>query len=454
MIYLSLGEGVRQGIPLYQGLYDNKPPLLYLLAAISGSLFWFKVILAFWNLGTIIIFWKFTQALYPNKIRLQKIAVSVFGLLTTLPLLEGNIANAEVFMIGPIILAFWLLFSKRHTPKNLVLSGILFSLASLFKIPAIFDFPVIIIFWLITLGLGQKNLKTTLQKSLSLALGLAIPFALTFVWYFLKGAGKEYFTAAFLQNLGYLSSWRASSSSTPFLVKNLPLFIRLTVVFAGLIIIYWKKKRLSSQFIFITIWLLFGLFAVTLSERPYPHYLIQIVGPISFLLGILFTDKTLLQSLTIIPLALAFFVPVYYKFWYYPTVSYYSNFLKFGVGRQNKNQYFQLFGQQVLRNYEVAAFISRITQKEDKIFVWEDGPSVYALTRRLPPIKFVAGYHIKDFSSLKEVANLLEKNPPKIVVYLPNSTNFSELKNLLERKYLLLTDIQGAGVWKINEAKK
>ena len=44
MIYLTLGEGMSQGIPLYSGLHDNKPPLLYILAAISGRLFWFKAI--------------------------------------------------------------------------------------------------------------------------------------------------------------------------------------------------------------------------------------------------------------------------------------------------------------------------------------------------------------------------------------------------------------------------
>src|SRR3990167_7243647 len=58
MIYLALGEGIRQGIPLYLGLHDNKPPLLYITAAIAGNLFVFKVILAFWNLITVYGFWK------------------------------------------------------------------------------------------------------------------------------------------------------------------------------------------------------------------------------------------------------------------------------------------------------------------------------------------------------------------------------------------------------------
>ncbi|MDP3917665.1 MAG: hypothetical protein Q8Q30_00620, partial [Candidatus Woesebacteria bacterium] len=67
MIYLALGEGVRQGIPLYLGLHDNKPPLLYLTAAISGNLFIFKVILAFWSIATVYIFWKLVKHLFPKQ---------------------------------------------------------------------------------------------------------------------------------------------------------------------------------------------------------------------------------------------------------------------------------------------------------------------------------------------------------------------------------------------------
>src|SRR3990167_3870089 len=96
MIYLTLGQGVRQGLTLYSQIFDNKPPLLYLAAAIAGNLFWFKAILAFWNLATIIIFWKLAEKL---SAKAAKIAVFIFALTTTLPLLEGNIANAELFMI-------------------------------------------------------------------------------------------------------------------------------------------------------------------------------------------------------------------------------------------------------------------------------------------------------------------------------------------------------------------
>ena len=59
MIYLTLGEAVRQGKTLYLFAHDNKPPLLYLIAAIAGNVFWFKVILAGWMLATTVIFLPF-----------------------------------------------------------------------------------------------------------------------------------------------------------------------------------------------------------------------------------------------------------------------------------------------------------------------------------------------------------------------------------------------------------
>jgi hypothetical protein len=100
MIYMSLGTGVRQGEILYKDIYDNKPPFLYLVATLAGNLFMFKAILAFWNLATIFIFWKLAEKLLNKNTNGIKIATLLFALLTTLPLLEGNIANAELFMIG------------------------------------------------------------------------------------------------------------------------------------------------------------------------------------------------------------------------------------------------------------------------------------------------------------------------------------------------------------------
>ncbi len=293
MVYLTLGQGIRQGIPLYSGLYDNKPPLIYILAAISGNLFWFKAILAFWALATTIIFWKLSEALFPKRQNLHKVATLVFALSTTIPLFEGNIVNAELFIIGPTMLAFLLLLSKNLSPKNLIISGFLFSISALFKIPAIFDIPVIIFYWILTSNLQKEKLKEVFKNSLYLATGFAVPIALTFIWYLARGAFKEYFVAAYLQNIGYLSSFRPGDIQKTFLVRNGPLLVRAVVVAIGIVILYLKRNKISKHFVFISLWLIFSLFAATLSERPYPHYLIQVIPAVSLFFANNLTAKTI-----------------------------------------------------------------------------------------------------------------------------------------------------------------
>ncbi|MBI2066130.1 hypothetical protein HYT60_01300 [Candidatus Woesebacteria bacterium] len=455
MIYLTLGEGIRQGATLYQEVYDNKPPLLYLLAALVGNVFWFKAALAFWNVATIILFWKLASALFPNREKLQKASTVIFALLTTLPLLEGNIVNSEILMIGPVIAAFVILFTKKLIFKNIFLSGTLFGIATLFKVPAAFDLPVIIVYWLITAGLKKDDLRITLRRSLYLLSGFLAPIGLSLVWFFFAGALGEYVEAAFLQNVGYLSSWRPGDIAKPFLLRNLPLLIRASVVLLGAVILFLKRKALTPKFIFLTLWLLFGLFAVALSERPYPHYLIQVVPAVSFLFAILVTERSAEQSLTIIPLFLAILVPAYYKFWFPSTSAYYLRFLRFAAGQASKEVYLGSFGQRVPTHYKIADFVASSSRPNEKIFVWgPDVSAVYALSRRLPPTKYVADYHINDFSTKGAEVAKLTQNPPKFIIILPDARGFTELIPLLRKSYLLIAEIDGAEIWRLSGSFK
>ncbi len=446
MIYLALGEGMRQGIPLYLGLHDNKPPLLYIVAAISGNLFIFKAILAFWNLLTVYGFWKLVKHLFPKSEKLQNISTVLFGLLTTLPLLEGNTVNAELFMVGPIIFAFWILLSKKNDFKNIFISGLLFSVATLFKVPAAFDILGIVAYWLILTK--SENFIAVVKKVSFLALGFIVPIGLTFIWYYFAGSFKEYLIAAFLQNFGYVSSWQRSGVQSSFLVKNAPLLIRAGLMFVGFIILWFSRNRISKQFLFLSGWLLATLFAVTLSERPYPHYLVQSLAPVSILIGMLLTLKTVEQSLTIIPLTIAFFVPFYYKFWFYSTVPYYKNFIQFSLGTISKETYFNKFSPNVNETYVIADFLSKSSRPEDKVFAWSnDSAAIYSLSRKLPPTKYVADYHLIDFSNKEEIIDMLYKSMPKFIVITPNSFSFPELNAFVNQNYYIISDVGSSQVW-------
>lgn len=447
MIYLTLGNAIRKGLVLYRDIHDNKPPLLYFTAAIAGDLFWFRVILAFWMMATTFIFWKLTSALF-KKQKMAIFATVIFAILTTLPLLEGQIANAELFMIGPNILAFLILLTKKHSIKNLLLAGVLFSVATLFKVPAAFDILAIIFFWFVIAKFKKENVFQIIKDTFVLAIGYLTPIIATFAWYFSRGAFDSYLVAAYLQNFGYLSSFRPGEASQPFLIKNGPLLVRAGITAGGLFILYMFRKKLSKTFIFASGWLLVGLFAITLSERPYPHYLIQIVPALSILIAILVLSKTMEQVLAIFPILLLFGAIVFYRFWYYPTASYYLRFVNFATHRMDRDTFYNSFDGRVNRNYDIAKFLISSTSPDDKVFIWGDSSSViYALSKRLPPIKYAADYHINDFSSKDEVLVKLYKNMPKMIVMLPEGGDFPNINSLLTKNYFLVATIENAQIW-------
>ncbi|EKE13116.1 MAG: hypothetical protein ACD_13C00093G0030 [uncultured bacterium] len=445
MIYMTLGQGVRQGLTLYEDVHDNKPPLLYILAAVSGSLFWFKVILTFWTLVTIFLFYKLTRLVLDKNEKGQKIATLLFALLTTLPLLEGLTINSELFMIGFTIGALLILLKNRPSAGKIYLSGILFGIGALFKIPAAFDVPIIVFYWLITDGF--KNWKIILKNTLILLLGFLTPIVTTFVWYYFKGALPEYIKAAFMQNVGYLSSFRPGDVQKPFLVRNAPLLIRGFIVLLGSAVLFIFRKKLSKKFILLSLWVLFALFAITLSERPYPHYLIQVIAPVSILISILLTEKSLEQSLSVIPLTLFFFVPVYFRFWVYPTASYYLRFTNLITRRITKEEYFNSFSKTTSRNYKIAEFLVQSSYKNDRVFIWSpDSAAIYALAKRMPPTKYVADYHINDYSTKAIEAEKMVASPPKFII-LSNSYPFPELNSLIKNNYLLVNQIDDMSIY-------
>lgn len=451
MIYVTLGNAVRKGLILYKDIHDNKPPFLYLVAALAGNLFWFKVILAAFSLVALYFFWKLATRIFEDKAK-AKVATVAFAILTTLPTLEGNIANAENFMILFTIAGFFVLLSAKQNFKSLFLGGMFFSFAALFKIPAAFDLPAIFVYWFLTTPVSEY--KKLIRNVLVVSVGFIVPIFVSFVWFYFLGAGTDYIKAAFAQNVGYLSSWRPSDVQKPFIEKNAPLLIRGAVVAIGSLLLFIRRKHLSREFMFASAWLLFSLFAVTLSERPYPHYLLQAVPAACFLIAIFIKSKTVEQSLVVIPLGVLVFVPFYYKFWYYPTFPYYERFANLIIGKVNKTQYMDSFGGATSTNYEISSFVEKSTGPDDRIFVWGDSPAIYALTRRLPAIKYTAAYHILEFSTKEELVNSLYVSMPKLIVILMDSPSISEINSFLNKNYVLISTIGGARIWHLSSIQK
>ena len=159
-IYLTIGQGLRQGLVLYRDIYDNKPPLIYFLAALSGNLFWFKFILLAWSMVTVVFFGKIAKVFFPKKEKIAFFLTIVFAVLISLPALEGNIANAENFFIGLIIAGVWFFGQKKYRG-----AGLMMGLAFLFKFPPLFDFAALLFFILLSLEEKKDFLEVSSDKN-------------------------------------------------------------------------------------------------------------------------------------------------------------------------------------------------------------------------------------------------------------------------------------------------
>ena len=93
------------------------------------------------------------------------------------------------------------------------------------------------------------------------------------------------------------------------------------------------------------------------------------------------------------------------------------------------------------------------TKRSEKVFVWGDGSAIYALSRRLPPGKYVAYYHIKDFSTPEKTIKSLNQDMPSYIIILPDVEYFSELDSFLKTNYAPVKTIEKAEIWKLLNPK-
>lgn len=464
-IYLTLGVGIRKGLVLYKEIHDNKPPLLYFLAAISGSVFWFRFLLITWHSASIIVFNQLAQRFFDVRrtlhpvflgkiefppLRFSTLATALFALVPIFA--EGNIANGEIFQLLPILIGFWTLMkavgekvSKRHL-LFITLSGFFFSLAFLLKAPAFLETFAAGFFGFIVVPFLHSNLlvdrKRLPQQLISFIKRVVlspspyvfiasffIPILVTIIYYSFAGVGEFYVRAAFLQNVGYLSSWQTGSHEQLNATESgIP--TRAVVLAAGLIGIVAVGNFIPLGMTLSLIWFACSLFGALLSGRPYPHYLINVIPPAALLVtfGVeqlfsknarfkLTTLRTFL-NISVIGLALGIGVVgiVKTRFWYYPVAPYYRNYIQFVLGSKSRTEYFTYFDPRLNQMYDTATSIVSSTTPEDSIFIWGDIPTLYALTRRLPPGRYTSAYHIKDFNGYEETITAIESKKPKLII--------------------------------------
>lgn len=442
-IYLALGQGIRKGLVLYSQIHDNKPPTLYYLAAFFQTVFGFRFLLLVWMIPTLYFFWKLSFHFLSKG---RKLAFVVFLILTSIPFVEGNIANAEIFMLLPTIAGFLIVLNSKKM-LSFFYAGLCLGLALTIKIPVFIEF-VFLVLWLY---FENKKDIGLLKKIAYLSLGFIFPLFLFGIYFYFIGAFPDFFSAAILQNFGYLSSWAKGVHTAS--IGQGGLFLRGLFLLVFLVCTYFLlvKKIISKNFSFVLFWFGFAIFAALLSGRPYPHYLIQVLPPLSLLVSFLF-EKERAKYLTILFLLVFFLIIKKYNFYFYRVFSYYENFYSYVIFLKKQPSYLNFFGSNVENNLKIAQFIKKNSKTGDNIFVWGDEPYIYTMSNRLSVTKYIVAYHIVDFNGYKNTMDNLEMFLPKFIIYYKmNNRPFVELDNFINLYYSPDKVFDSVIIYKANE---
>lgn len=453
-IYLVLGQAIRKGVALYSQIHDNKPPILYFFAAFAQTVFGFRLLLLFFMAATIYFFHRLSQLFLSEKS--SKIATFIFLILTSIPLFEGTIANAEVFMLLPTILGIYLIYKNSSSKdglsiKTLILAGLLLGFAFTIKIPVVIEFVFLCLWLLIDKLNSLKKIFSKIKYIIFFAVAFLLPITFWTVYYYLHGALIPFLNASLLQNFGYLSSWTTGTQNSS--VSSGGVVTRFLVLLISWALIFILKNRdiISRKFSFLLFWFSATIFGCLLSGRPYPHYLIQSLPPLAFIIIELLNFKErknqILSACSIFVFA---FIIFKFKFYFYPVFSYYSNFYSYSIGQKSTADYRNYFGSETNDIYKISDFIKKNTLATDKIFVWGDQAYIYALSDRLPSSKYTVAYHIVDFNGYQITMDKLEANLPKLIVYYYMSgRSFPDLDNFIGNYYFPVKVIGSATIFKL-----
>lgn len=415
-IYQVIGNSLNQNRLLYKDIWDNKPPLLYLLYAIFNSdQFFVRLASLIFGILSVGVFFYLSKKLFAN-LKIPIFLTFVFALLFSLPTLEGNIANAENFMLLPILLSAFLILKlsreagSRFTEK-LLLAGTLLGIAFLFKIVAVFDLAAFLVFMsLLNLSLNKKLHFITL-----LVLGFIAPTAVTSLFFFSKGAFSDYISAVFSSNIGYVGY--GNTAVLPFSL----LFVKLILLFIFISFLFVQRKKLPTSTLFILSWFAFSLFNTLFSQRPYPHYLLVLIPSFSLLLGFLFLGKSLrkkaivILAVTLLIVFMSFSLNVFGK-----TIGYYKNFSLFITGLRAVSSYQSFFDRKTSRDYALAQYIKSKTD-DNSMFLWGNNAQLYKMVGTLPPGKYIVTYHITYYKDgVSNTKKAIDRAKPKFIVVMPD----------------------------------
>lgn len=439
-IYQAVGMALRKGALLYTQTWDNKTPLLYFVYALfSSDQFGVRFASLIAGLLSIFVFFLLAKMLF-SKTKTAFFTTGMYAILFGLPILEGNIANSENFMLFFILLAGYFVVGRTSKKEllYLFLAGVSLAIAFLFKIVGIFDFAALLFFMAFVEYNGLKKINTQFFRLAPFIVGFLGPIVLVVVVFLFFGTLGDFFAAAFQQNVGYINY------GNKFYIPQGLLILKLLLLSGFLLLLFRLRETFSKSSLFILIWFAFSLFNAFFAQRPYTHYLLVLLPSFLLLVGMIsferFTEKgnaktedILRRNITLLAIVAFLFVATNFRI-FLKTVFYYQNFLSFVTQGKSVEAYQAFFDRNTPRDYEVAHYLKNHLLNQDAVFVWGNNAQLYTFLNKVPPTKYTVVYHmIASPKTLRETKIQLDQIKPRFIIAVSKDPLFPTTAHYREK---------------------
>lgn len=450
-IYAAVAHALLRGERLYVDVMDNRPPGIYWLyaamLAVSGySIFFVKLTATLFFLGTQTVMFALAGRLWGPWTGI--FAIAVFGFLGSIPLLEGNLANTELFMMLPIAVGMLLAVNGRWFGAGVAL-GCAILIKQIAGLEAVAIGLAVLLCHPRPLGVLRRY-----------AAGFLSPVAIAAGYLLLQGSLGEF---AFV-GIGYYFGYVQRESRLPFEFQ----VVKLAVLALGTITMWWlfNGPRSLDRFrqTLVPLWCAAALYGAFFTGRPYPHYLLQALPPLLLVTGWVFINNwnRSLQGLTggkvaagagVAIAACAVFLFIYLPFpsWARPekSVGYYQNFIGRLTGQVSESKYNEFFDRRVNRNLRLIQFLKTNTRPGNSVLIWGEEPWLYALARVDVAPPFTVSYFAYEMpSGLQRVVESVNREHPEYVIWTRNKPMYPQLRAVLDDRYVEAFAFDNAAVYR------
>lgn len=432
--YAYIGWRLQHNELPYRDWFDQKPPAIFWVYRLALSLP-LEPVRAVHFVG-LLFSAAASCALFVIGLRFMSrfwawIAAALFAVLATDPLIQGQAANTELFMLLPLILSQVALLraasNSKRTVLFMILAGALTGVAITFK-------QVAAVNWFFLVGLypffvaAKERWRGALAFVIWSATGMIAVLGFVALYFWLRHGLQDLIYNVFTHNLEYVSAVRASvrfrlCQNTLALLGRTQMIVWIAAA-AGLASLLLNHR--PKWCLFLAGWIVTSMIGVSASGYFFPHYFQQLLPPLALAAAAGAERLDGIQLLRKLPSwsrrgALGSILALLPAMVSYPFLFTYTP--AEAVRKIYPREFFAEMP-------ELGRRIASVTPPEGRVFIFGAEPELLFYARRTSATRYIFlfplyGPYRNALEKQKAASDEILRAQPSAAVYLPNNLFFA-----------------------------